>query len=521
MDERRARIHDDLRGLIDGELLFEPIERAPYALDASLYEIDPLGVVVPRHRATTSSRWSATPTEQAIPLHPRGAGRAWRARRSGRASSSTSAAISGGSWRRARRASSCSRASVLDVVNDHLAQFGRRLGPDPSGPGVADDRRDDRRRRRRAPLAPLRHDGRPRRVASTWSSPAAMPRDARSRAWPDLDEEPADFKGVVSRKVATILRHHADGIARHWPRSPRNRAGYALGRGGRADCDRPRPARRRLGGDAGAGDRGDAADGADPARRRRWWCCRSPGSATPPPPSWTAWRFDPSACELFDWRSIQLARDAFPACRAWIPSRPRRRCSSSSTAGRPGRGARPRARPCSAGSTGAGQLAASPTVATRSGPSASAIMGLRRVVEPLLTRMPGPSRPVAVHRGRRRPARGAAGVPPAAPADPPAVRGELDDLRPRRPRPAPHPAVSRPGRPARPGEARAAGLGGLRRGVDVGGTVSGEHGCGLARTQFLRRQYGDLVHAFRGVKDAFDPFNLLNPARSSATTPTR
>ncbi|HEY2159039.1 MAG TPA: FAD-linked oxidase C-terminal domain-containing protein, partial [Isosphaeraceae bacterium] len=48
---------------------------------------------------------------------------------------------------------------------------------------------------------------------------------------------------------------------------------------------------------------------------------------------------------------------------------------------------------------------------------------------------------------------------------------------------------------------------------DVGGTVSGEHGCGLARTQFLRRQYGDLVHAFRGIKEAFDPFNILNPGK--------
>ncbi len=36
MDERRARIHDDLRGLLDGDLLFEPLERAPYAHDARL-----------------------------------------------------------------------------------------------------------------------------------------------------------------------------------------------------------------------------------------------------------------------------------------------------------------------------------------------------------------------------------------------------------------------------------------------------------------------------------------------------
>ena len=51
---------------------------------------------------------------------------------------------------------------------------------------------------------------------------------------------------------------------------------------------------------------------------------------------------------------------------------------------------------------------------------------------------------------------------------------------------------------------------------DVGGTISGEHGCGLARTAVPAavRQYGDLAHAFRlPVKEAFDPFGILNPGK--------
>ncbi|MBV8556005.1 MAG: 4Fe-4S dicluster domain-containing protein, partial [Planctomycetaceae bacterium] len=48
---------------------------------------------------------------------------------------------------------------------------------------------------------------------------------------------------------------------------------------------------------------------------------------------------------------------------------------------------------------------------------------------------------------------------------------------------------------------------------DLGGTISGEHGCGLARTQFLRRQFGELVQVFREIKDAFDPLNVLNPGK--------
>ncbi len=47
----------------------------------------------------------------------------------------------------------------------------------------------------------------------------------------------------------------------------------------------------------------------------------------------------------------------------------------------------------------------------------------------------------------------------------------------------------------------------------VGGAISGEHGVGLARTSFLRRQVGPLYDVFREVKQAFDPQNLLNPGK--------
>ena len=73
MDERRARIHDDLRGIIDGELYFEPLDRASYAHDASLYEIDPLGVIVPRTQddVVAAVRYAG---ENGIPLHAAGRG---------------------------------------------------------------------------------------------------------------------------------------------------------------------------------------------------------------------------------------------------------------------------------------------------------------------------------------------------------------------------------------------------------------------------------------------------------------
>jgi len=50
--------------------------------------------------------------------------------------------------------------------------------------------------------------------------------------------------------------------------------------------------------------------------------------------------------------------------------------------------------------------------------------------------------------------------------------------------------------------------------VDLGGSVSGEHGDGRARTQWNRKLYGDdLWAAFRDLKTAFDPAWLLNPGQ--------
>ena len=49
--------------------------------------------------------------------------------------------------------------------------------------------------------------------------------------------------------------------------------------------------------------------------------------------------------------------------------------------------------------------------------------------------------------------------------------------------------------------------------LDAGGTIGGEHGCGLSRTSFVRRQYGPLCDVFREVKRIFDPQNIFNPGK--------
>lgn len=58
-----------------------------------------------------------------------------------------------------------------------------------------------------------------------------------------------------------------------------------------------------------------------------------------------------------------------------------------------------------------------------------------------------------------------------------------------------------------------------RQVVQVGGTISGEHGDGLSRTAFIRTQYGPLYRAFQQLKDIFDPLKMLNPEKIISNDP--
>src|SRR6202008_839783 len=47
--------------------------------------------------------------------------------------------------------------------------------------------------------------------------------------------------------------------------------------------------------------------------------------------------------------------------------------------------------------------------------------------------------------------------------------------------------------------------------LDLGGTISTQHGTGLARTPWVERQYGRLFPVLREIKAIFDPRGLFNP----------
>ena len=57
--------------------------------------------------------------------------------------------------------------------------------------------------------------------------------------------------------------------------------------------------------------------------------------------------------------------------------------------------------------------------------------------------------------------------------------------------------------------------------LSLGGTVSTQHGTGIARTPWVEKQYGELMPVFRELKRIFDPKGLLNPGKIIGPDPSR
>src|SRR5262245_28756622 len=68
-----ARLEARLRKAVEGEVLFSRFDRGRYASDASIYQMFPLGVVVPRRFADVEAVL-AIAREEGVPVLPRGGG---------------------------------------------------------------------------------------------------------------------------------------------------------------------------------------------------------------------------------------------------------------------------------------------------------------------------------------------------------------------------------------------------------------------------------------------------------------
>src|SRR5215208_6818586 len=68
-----ASLQRELEGAIDGEVRFDNVSRALYSTDASVYQIEPLGVVVPR-TAEAVTRAVQIAGRHGVSITPRGGG---------------------------------------------------------------------------------------------------------------------------------------------------------------------------------------------------------------------------------------------------------------------------------------------------------------------------------------------------------------------------------------------------------------------------------------------------------------
>src|SRR6202047_4062238 len=68
-----SRLQQRLRRETRGEVLFDAFSRGRYSTDASIYQIEPLGVVVPQSRADAAAA-IAIAREEGVPVLPRGGG---------------------------------------------------------------------------------------------------------------------------------------------------------------------------------------------------------------------------------------------------------------------------------------------------------------------------------------------------------------------------------------------------------------------------------------------------------------
>jgi FAD/FMN-containing dehydrogenase/Fe-S oxidoreductase len=510
VDEARARIYDDLRGVVEGELRFEPLDRAPYAHDAGIHEIDPLGVVVPRSEDDVVAvvRYA---NENRLAIHARGAGT------DGGGGSLGRGLIIDFS-RHLRRIISISSdhvvvepGVVLDLLNSHLAPLGRRLEPatfDSDVTTIGGMIGVDAAGARSLRFGSIGDQVERLRVVFAHGECA----DVGFEPWPDFEAEPADFKDRIVRKLQTVYRAAQTRLRRQAAPWPRNRAGYALAN---ACGDLGVHLGRLL-----AGSEGTLALTLQAELRTRPLPAAQAVIVLPFSRVADAAAYVPdllersgqlASCDLFDRRSLRLMRDADPLYRDWIDEA----AESVLTAEIEGDTPEDVALRASAIIDRARRVRwlVSAPVALFKRADCQHILSWRRLVEPLLMRFRGHARPTPLFDD--------VAVPPDELAD---VIHRIQSLLQRqnvtwtldsragegRLRFRPFLNLSDPGDRARL-ESLASSVYDIVLGA--GGTISSSQGGGLLRTQFLKKQFGELMQVFREIKDAFDPLNGFNPGK--------
>ena len=124
---------EDLGKLVKGEVRFDPMTRALYSTDASIYQVEPIGVVLPRSEEDVIAVVE-TAAGHGVPVLPRGGGTSLAGQAVGRAvvldfskyMRSVLEIDAEQGWVRTEP------GIILDELNQHLAPHGVQFAPDPS-----------------------------------------------------------------------------------------------------------------------------------------------------------------------------------------------------------------------------------------------------------------------------------------------------------------------------------------------------------------------------------------------------
>jgi FAD/FMN-containing dehydrogenase/Fe-S oxidoreductase len=506
-EPQRRRTQDDLKGLVKGELLFDELSRALYSTDASIFQVQPLGVVVPRDEGDVQivARYAA---EHQIPLIPRGAG-------TGVAGESLGSGLIVDLSRHFR--------SILEVgdetvrvqpgvvyrdLNNRLARLGRCFAPDPTsgvqctiGGMLATNA---------SGAHALRH-GYTRdhvaRLRAVFNNGDAEVVGLEPRQ-PALGSPPNRLAEII-QSVSVLLESNAELVRTCRPRTRYNRCGYLLdGVLSTQHIDLPRV----LVGSEGTlalfteatlhtvpvpGSRSLVLLGFDSLEA----AVRAAQQAVPS---------GPAACELIDRRLLSLARsrkadvkDLLPEAEAVLlveyqaDTEPAARDSALRLADSLHRTSR----------------LAEYAVTAFEPEEIDRLWQLRETVLPGLYGLRGGPQPVAFVED--------VGVPPE---ELHVYLHRVQQILKRHETTASFLVHAGTGqvhtrpfvdlqRPEEISKLLAIGEEVHSLALELGGTVSTQHGTGLARTPWVERQYGPLYPVFRELKAIFDPLHIFNPGK--------
>jgi len=507
-EPQRQRVEDDLKGLIKGELQFDELSRSLYSTDASIFQVRPLGVVVPRDEEDVQAlvRYAA---EHQLPLIARGAG-------TGVAGESLGTGIIIDLSRHFRSIVQMDEETVrvqpgvvYADLNQRLARHGRRFAPDPTS-GVqctiggmlatnASGARALRYGYMRDYVVRLRavfNNGQAEEVGREPRSSITGSAGGRVRE--------------ITASVSALLDGQADLVHRCQPRTRYNRCGYLLDS---VLTAQELDLARLLVGSEGTlalfteatlrtiplpGGRSLVLLGFDSLEA----AIRAGQQALPS---------GPAACELIDRRLLTLARSLNPDAKALLPVEAEAVLLVEYEAETEAE-ARDAALQL-ADALHRTQRLAGYAVTAFEPEEIDRLWQLRETVLPGLYGLRGGPQPIAFVED--------VGVPPEE------LQGYLHRVQEILKR---HETTASFLVHAATGQVHTRPFLDLQRPEDVskllaigeeihglalqlGGTVSTQHGTGLARTPWVERQYGPLYPVFREIKSIFDPLHIFNPGK--------